>query len=45
MSIKNAKEYINNSIQILNSMNWLISTQKTEAIIYLDKALKELEDD
>ena len=44
MSIKNAKEYINNSIQILNSMNWLISTQKTEAIIYLDKALKELED-
>ena len=44
MSIKNAKEYINNSIQILNSMNWLISTQKTEAIIYLDKALKELKD-
>ena len=44
MSIKNAKEYINNSIQILNSMNWLISTQKTEAIIYLDKALKELEE-
>ena len=41
---KNAKEYINNSIQILNSMNWLISNQKTEAIIYLDKALKELED-
>lgn len=45
MSIKNAKEYINNSIQILNSMNWLISTQKTEAIMYLNKALKELEDD
>lgn len=44
MSIKNAKEYINNSIQILNSMNWLISTQKTEAIMYLNKALKELED-
>ena len=44
MSIKNAKEYINNSIQILNSMNWLISTQRTEAIIYLDKAIKELED-
>ena len=44
MSIKNAKEYINNSIQILNSMNWLISTQKTEAIIYLDKALKELKE-
>jgi hypothetical protein len=45
MSIKNAKEYINNSIQILNSMNWLISTQKTEAIMYLNKALKELEDE
>ena len=44
MSIKNAKEYINNSIQILNSMNWLISTPKTEAIMYLNKALKELED-
>lgn len=44
MSIKNAKEYINNSIQILNSMNWLISTQKTEAMMYLNKALKELED-
>ena len=45
MSIKNAKEYINNSIQILNSMNWLISTQKTEAMMYLNKALKELEDE
>lgn len=44
MSIKNAKEYINNSIQILNSMNWLISTQRTEALMYLDKALRELED-
>ena len=44
MSIKEAKEYINDSIQILNSMNWLISTQRTEAIVYLDKALKELED-
>lgn len=44
MSIKNAKEYINNSIQILSSMSWLISTQKAEAIMYLNKALKELED-
>lgn len=43
MSKEKAKEYINNSIQILNSMNWLISTQKTEAIMYLNKALKELE--
>lgn len=25
-------------------MNWLISTQRTEAIIYLDKAIKELEE-
>lgn len=41
---KNAKEYINNSIQILNSMNWLISAQRTEALMYLNKALKELED-
>lgn len=41
---KNAKEYINDSIQILNSMNWLISTQRTEAIMQLKKALKELED-
>ena len=45
MSIKSAKEYINNSIQILNSMNWLISTQRTEAIMQLKKALKELEDE
>lgn len=44
MSIKNSKEYINNSIEILNSMNWLISSQRTEAIMYLNKALKELED-
>ena len=39
-----AKEDINDSIQILNSMNWLISTQRTEAIMQLKKALKELED-
>ena len=45
MNIKNAKEYINDSIQILNSMNWLISTQRTEAIMQLNKALKELEDE
>ena len=44
MSKEKAKEYINNSIEILNSMNWLINTQRTEAIMYLDKALKELED-
>ena len=44
MNIKNAKEYIRDSIQILNSMNWLISTQRTEAIMQLNKALKELED-
>lgn len=30
--------------EVLNSMNWLISTQRTEAIIYLDKAIKELEE-
>ena len=45
MSIKNAKVYIKDSIQILNSMNWLISTQRTEAIMQLKKALKELEDE
>lgn len=45
MSIKNAKEYIKDSIQILNSINWLISTQRTEAIMQLKKALKELEDE
>lgn len=44
MSKEKAKEYINNSIEILNSMNWLINTQRTEDIMYLDKALKELED-
>lgn len=45
MSKEKAKKYINNSIEVLNSMNWLISTQRTEAIIYLNKALKELEDE
>lgn len=44
MSIKNAKEYIKDYIKILNSMNWLVSSQRTEAIMYLNKALKELED-
>ena len=44
MSKEKAKEYINDSIQILNSMNYLISTQRTEAIMQLKKALKELED-
>lgn len=33
MSKEKAKEYINNSIEVLNSMNWLISTQRTEAIV------------
>ena len=45
MNIKNAKEYIRDSIQILNSMNWLISTQRTEAIMQFNKPLKELEDE
>lgn len=45
MSKEKAKEYINKSIEILNSMNWLISVQRTEAIMYLDKVLKELEDE
>jgi hypothetical protein len=45
MSKEKAKKYINNSIEVLNSMNWLISTQRTEAIIYLNKALKELKDE
>lgn len=44
MSKGKAKEYINNSIEILNSMNWLKSTQRTEAIMYLDKAIKELKE-
>lgn len=45
MSKEKAKKYIKNSIEILNSMNWLISIQRTEAIMYLNKALKELEDE
>ena len=45
MSKEKAKRYINSSIEVLNSMNWLISTQRTEAIIYLDKAIKELEEE
>mgnify|MGYP004457541255 CR=1 FL=1 len=45
MSKEKAKKYINNSIEILNSMNWLISIQRTDAIMYLNKALKELEDE
>ena len=44
MSKEKAKRYINSSIEVLNSMNWLISTHRTEAIIYLDKAIKELEE-
>ena len=44
MSKEKAKKYINSSIEVLNSMNWLISTQRTEAIIYLDNAIKELEE-
>lgn len=44
MSKEKAKEYINKSIEILSSMNWLISVQRTEAIMCLDKALKELDD-
>ena len=44
MSKEKAKRYINSSIEVLNSMNWLISTQRTEAIMQLKKALKELED-
>ena len=44
MSKEKAKKYINSSIEVLNAMNWLISTQKTEAIMHLDKALKELKD-
>lgn len=42
--IEKAKKHINSSIEVLKSMNWLISTQKTEAIMHLDKALKELKD-
>mgnify|MGYP003432754589 FL=1 len=44
MSKEKAERHINSSIEVLNAMNWLISTQRTEVIIYLDKAIKELED-
>ena len=44
MSKEKAERHINSSIEVLCSMNWLISTQKTEAIMHLDKALKELKD-
>lgn len=44
MSKEKAKKYINSSLEVLHSMNWLISTQKAEAIMYLNKAFKELED-
>lgn len=45
MSKEKAKRYINSSIEVLNAMNWLISTKRTEVIIYLDKAIKELEEE
>lgn len=45
MSKKKAIEYINNSLKVLKAMNWLISTQRSEAIVYLDKALKELKNE
>lgn len=45
MSKEKAKEYINNSLKVLRAMNWLVNIQRSEAIIYLDKALKELEDE
>ena len=48
MSKEKAKRYINSSIRGFPcnlNMNWLISTQRTEAIIYLDKAIKELEEE
>ncbi len=44
MSKEKAKEYINNSLKVLRAMNWLVSTQRYEAIMYSNKALKELED-
>lgn len=44
MSKEKTIEYINNSLEVLKAMNWLINTQKSEAIVYLGKALKELED-
>ena len=44
MNKEKAKEYINNSLKVLKAMNWLVSTQRYETIMYLYKALKELED-
>ena len=44
MSKEKAKEYINNSLKVLRAMNWLVSTQRYEATMYLNKAIKELED-
>ena len=44
MSKEKAKEYINNSIETTQYQQGRINTQRTEAIMYLDKALKELED-
>lgn len=44
MNKEKAERHINSSIEVLRSMNWLISTQRTEAIMHLDKALKELKD-
>lgn len=44
MSKEKAKEYMNNSLKVLKAMNWLVSTQRYETIMYLYKALKELED-
>lgn len=45
MSKEKTKKYINKALEILRAMNWLINIQRYEAIIYLDKALKELEDE
>lgn len=44
MNKEKAERHIKSSIEVLRSMNWLISTQRTEAIMHLDKALKELKD-
>ena len=45
MSKEKAKKYINSSIEVLNFMNLFISTQRTKALIYLAKAIKELEEE
>lgn len=44
MSKEKAIENINNSLEVLRAMNWLVSTQRYEAIMYLYKALEELEE-